>query len=144
MSSDNKKGFAHKQPPGYNPDPALVTAINTNLRDEMLPCAVAFKIAKELEVMPLEVGQAADFLNFSLAKCQLGLFGYLPEKKIVKAETAAGPELLEAIRAALQADRLACADAWEIAERFKLTRLKVSGVCEGQGIKVKPCQLGAF
>jgi hypothetical protein len=110
----------------------------------MLPCAVAFKIAKEMQLPPLEIGRASDSQEIPLAKCQLGLFGYLPEKKIVKAETDASPELLDALKAALENDRLPCAAVWRIANQFKMTKMKVSAVCEGHDVKIKPCQLGAF
>ena len=144
MSSDNKAGYARKQSPDYKPDPALLRAIKANLKKNMLPCAVAFKIATEMRLPPREVGKAADSQEIPLAKCQLGLFGYLPEKKIVKAETEAAPELLDALKAALENDRLPCASLWEIAERFNMPKMKVSAVCEGYDIKIKPCQLGAF
>ena len=144
MSTDSKSGYASKQPSDYKPDPELVRAIRENLKENMLPCAVAFKIAKEMQLPPREVGNAADSQEIPLAKCQLGLFGYLPEKKIVKAETAASPDLLDALKAALENDRLPCASLWKIADRFKMPKMKVSAVCEGHDIKIKPCQLGAF
>ena len=144
MSTENHAGYASKQPPGYTPDPALVNAIRENLKDGMLPCAVAFKIAQAEKVVPLEVGKAADFQEIPLAKCQLGLFGYQPEKKIVKAEAEAPQALLDALKGALEDDRLPCAAVWQIAAQHKLPKMKVSAVCEGYGIKIKPCQLGAF
>nr|VFK64991.1 MAG: hypothetical protein BECKTC1821F_GA0114240_11571 [Candidatus Kentron sp. TC] len=110
----------------------------------MLPCAVAHDIAKDLQLDPLKVGQAADVLEISLSKCQLGLFGYKPNKKIVKAETNPPADLLAAIQAAVQDGKVPCSVLWEIADRFNVPRLNASNVCEGQGIKVKPCQLGAF
>ncbi len=144
MSSDSKSGYARKQAPGYKPDPALIQTIKANLRDGMLPCAVAFKIAQAEQVPPLEVGKAADSQEIPLAKCQLGLFGYKPEKKIVKAESEASPALLDALKAALENERLPCAAVWQVANQFKLTKMKVSAVCEGHDIKIRPCQLGAF
>ena len=144
MSADSKSGYASKQSPDYKPDPALIQTIKANLRDDMLPCAVAFKIAQTEQVPSLEVGQAADSQEIPLAKCQLGLFGYLPEKKIVKAEAEAPSALLAALKAALENDRLPCAAVWQIADQFKVTKMKVSAVCEGHDIKIKPCQLGAF
>ncbi|MCP3954289.1 MAG: hypothetical protein GY697_19035 [Desulfobacterales bacterium] len=144
MSSDSKSGYARKQAPDYKPDPALIHAIKANLRDGMLPCAVAFKIAQAEQTPSLEIGKAADSLEIPLAKCQLGLFGYKPEKKIVKAEAEAPQALLDALKAALENDRLPCAAVWQIAEQFKLPKMKVSAVCEGHAIKIKPCQLGAF
>ena len=54
------------------------------------------------------------------------------------------PEVAAAIRDALENDRLPCRAAWEIAERFGLRKMAVSGACEALGIKIKPCQMGAF
>ena len=144
MSSESGKGFSQKQAQGTEPDPTLAEEVRKRLRNRQLPCAVAFEIAKDLKVPPLDVGKAADFMNIPLAKCQIGLFGYKPDKKIVKAETTASPDLLDAIRASMHNDRLSCEAAWQIADRFNMTRLKVSNVCEGHEIKIKPCQLGAF
>ena len=144
MSSEKRKGYASKQAPGYKADPALLETIKSNLKDNMLPCAVAFKIAEDAQVLPIEVGRAADSQEIPLAKCQLGLFGYQPDKKIVKADMAVPEGLLEAIRVAMENERLPCVSAWKLAEDFQVTKLKVSNVCEGQGIKIKPCQLGAF
>jgi len=73
-----------KEEPTEKPDPALAAEINQQLKDGMLPCAVAHDIARNLEVDPLKVGQAADALEISLSKCQLGLFGYKPNKRSSK------------------------------------------------------------
>ena len=140
MSSTDGKSFSRKQAPGTVPDSAIAEEIKKGLRDGHLPCAVAFKIVKDLNVLP----KTADLLDIPLAKCQLGLFGYTPEKKIARAETTTSQELLAAIGESMHNGRLACEAAWQIADRFKMTRLKISNVCEGHEIKIKPCQLGAF
>lgn len=109
-----------------------------------LPCAVAFDIAAELNAAPHEVGRAVDLMDYRLIKCQLGLFGYGEKGKIV-ASVADPPEpIRSAIEAAATDGRLPCREAWAIAARFEVPKLRVSGVCEGLGIKIKPCQLGAF
>jgi hypothetical protein len=79
-----------------------------------------------------------------LVKCQLGLFGYTPEKKIVKPKATENPDLASAIRDARVDGKLSCENAWEIARRFDVSKMRVSSVCEQLKIKVKPCQLGAF
>jgi len=48
--------------------------IKSSLVEGKLPCAVAFKIAKELKVSPREVGQAANKLAIKISNCQLGCF----------------------------------------------------------------------
>jgi len=109
-----------------------------------LPCAVAFEIAGRRGVRPDEVGAAADRLNIRLTKCQLGLFGYTPAKKIVEPAAVVEPEFEQAIRSKLTGGRLACRDAWELAQTFQRPKLAVSAACEALGVKIKPCQLGAF
>jgi hypothetical protein len=83
-------------------------------------------------------------LGIRLVKCQLGLFGYSPEKKIVQAAPAAEPAMETAIREKLENGRLTCRRAWEIAMAFQLPKMAVSAACEALQIKIKPCQLGAF
>jgi hypothetical protein len=90
------------------------------------------------------VGKTADLLNMKLVKCQLGLFGYTPEKKIVKPKAASTIKLESAIQDSLAEGALPCAKAWEIARNFDISKMTVSAVCEQLKIKIKPCQLGAF
>lgn len=109
-----------------------------------LPCARAFGAAEKLGVLPATIGRYADDMGVRLVKCQLGLFGYKPEKKIVQARDSVSPELKAAISDGLVDGRLPCASAWEIADRLGLKKMDVSGACETLDIKIKPCQLGAF
>ncbi len=52
----------------------LEEELKTSMVDGKLPCAVAFKIARKLEVPPKQVGEAANRLNIKIASCQLGCF----------------------------------------------------------------------
>jgi hypothetical protein len=136
--------FGPKHPPGLTPEPAIQEAVRRHADAGELPCAVAFQIAADLKVSPAAVGRTLDLMEVRLVKCQLGLFGYSPQKRIVKPQPPETPELAAAIRAALEKGRLPCRAAWALAERFKLGKMAVSGACEALGIKIKPCQLGAF
>ncbi len=144
MSLQKGKTFADKHGPDATQNPTVEKEILSRSKDEQLPCAVAFDIAKRLNVPPGEVGRTTDLLNFRLVKCQLGLFGYTHKSKLISSRHDAAPELQEAIRTELTDGRLPCRTAWEIAARFKVHKLFVSGVCEALDIKIKPCQLGAF
>jgi hypothetical protein len=126
------------------PDPAISQEIQLRLRKDALACAVAFDIAGKLGCAPAEVGRTADLLQISLVKCQLGLFGYKPQKKIVDSRMPQEPALGDAIRDGLVDDRLPCKTAWRIAAQFGVPKMTVSSACEALGIKIKPCQLGAF
>jgi hypothetical protein len=125
-------------------DPALKDGLQRQAREGELPCAVAFKLASALGRPPAGIGEAADLLGIRLVKCQLGLFGYSPEKKIVSASPAADPAMETAIREKLEGGRLSCRRAWEIAAAFQVRKMAVSAACEAMQIKIKPCQLGAF
>ena len=141
--SGNQK-FSDKHGPSATVDNSIGDKVLADAKEGELPCAVAFKIADELKTTPAEVGKAVDLLDFRLVKCQLGLFGYKPDKKLVKAKLPENPELEHAIRNALTKERLACRDAWDIARQFQVPKMAVSNACEALKIKIKPCQLGAF
>ncbi len=52
----------------------LEKKIKSSLVEGKLPCAIAFKIAKELKVSPHDVGEAANRLSVKISSCQLGCF----------------------------------------------------------------------
>ncbi len=118
--------------------------IRQNAINQKLDCIAAFEIADMLNVSPGAVGRTLDLMDCRITHCQLGLFGHSPEKKIVTPETAVDSEIKLAIEAAAADGRLSCRKAWQIAARFRIAKLSVSNTCEGLGIKIKPCQLGAF
>lgn len=146
MKADpGKKGaYRHAGKSPATMDATLKDALQRQTREGELACAVAFKLASDLGRPPADIGEAADLLGIRLTKCQLGLFGYSPEKKIVRATPAADPAMETAIREKLENGRLACRLAWEIAAAFQVPRMAVSAACEAMQIKIKPCQLGAF
>ena len=144
MKIEKKQKYSDKHGAGARLNSDIREKIEINAGDGELACAVAFKVADELGASPADIGKAVDLLDIRLIKCQLGLFGYKPDKKAVKAKPPANRQLQEAIQKALVDEQLACLDAWEIASRFNVPKMAVSGACEALSIKIKPCQLGAF
>ncbi|UCF91229.1 MAG: hypothetical protein JSW39_23610 [Desulfobacterales bacterium] len=144
MKLKDGQKYAQKHGPEAQLVPAIEEAILKQAQNGELPCAVAFKIANDLKVAPVEVGKAVDLLEFKLTKCQLGLFGYKPQKKIVKAQAPESSELEEALRRTQADGKLSCQSMWEIADQFNLSKMTVSAACEALKLKIKPCQLGAF
>ena len=108
----------HKSPEQI--DPAIRESLGRHAEKGELPCAVAFRLADELQKPPAAIGEAADVLGIRIVKCQLGLFGYLPEKKIVQAAPAVDPGLEDALRRQLENGKLPCATAWSVARRAGL------------------------
>ncbi len=144
MRRQNGQKFADKHESDAQIDARIKDALVEHTKNNELPCAVAFKIAGILEVSAAEVGKTADLMEMTLVKCQLGLFGYKPAKKIVKPKAPANQDLENIIRESLTDGYLSCQKAWKIASSRSLTKMSVSAVCEHLGIKIKPCQLGAF
>ena len=144
MSLRNGKTFSTKHGPGEKPDTSIKNEILKQTKNEEIPCAVAFEIAKVLQISPEKVGKTADLMNFKLTKCQMGLFGYQPQKKIVKPQDNIKEDVKDAVSNALVQGRLSCKQAWDIASRLHVGKMTVSAACEGMGIKINDCQLGAF
>ena len=144
MTRQKGQKFADKHGSDTQINERIKAQIDQRSKDNELACALAFKIAKELNVSAAEVGKTSDLMEIMLVKCQLGLFGYSPEKKIVKPQAAENSDLESAVRDSLVDGKLSCEKAWEIARSFDVTKMKVSAVCEQLKIKVMPCQLGAF
>ena len=144
MRRKNDQDYAEKHGPDATVDPMLRAELMKRSSNGQIACARAFQVAAELRVSPGAVGQAADLIPLRLMKCQLGLFGYRPEKKIVKPAAFVGGDLEKAILAGLTDEHLPCKTAWEISEKIGIHKMKVSAACEAMGIKIKPCQLGAF
>jgi hypothetical protein len=144
MTSINGPSFKDKHGPDARPDPKIAEAVEARGGEKGLACAVAFDIANSLGVEPIDVGKTVDLLSYRLTKCQLGLFGYSPEKKIVGPKQPEDPAIVEAVERVSENGRISCKQAWQIANRFGVRKMTVSSACEAVGMKIKPCQLGAF
>jgi len=144
MTRQKGQKFADKHGSDTQLSERIKDQIERRTKNNTLPCALAFKIADELNVSAAEVGKTADLLEIMLVKCQLGLFGYSPEKKIVKPQTPENQNLESIIRDSLVDGKLSCERAWEISRSLDVPKMTVSAICEHLKIKIAPCQLGAF
>ena len=144
MTRQKGQKFADKHGSNTQLNERIQDHITRQAKNNEVPCALAFKIADELNVSAAEVGKTSDLLEIMLVKCQLGLFGYSPEKKIVKPQTPESPNLESTIRDSLVDGKLSCERAWEISRSFDVPKMTVSAACELLKIKIIPCQLGAF
>jgi len=144
MTHSDAGRYAAKHEAGGSPDERIAGAVREKAAKDELPCAEAERIGAALGVKLEEVGRTLDLLELRIGRCQLGLFGYGPERKAVQPAAAVAPDLDGAIHGRLADGRLPCKAAWEIATELGLTRMEVSAACETQKIRIKPCQLGAF
>jgi hypothetical protein len=144
MTEKDKAHFAAKHPADRKVNPLIADAVKSRSPEGEIACAVAFEIVENQRSTSEEVGFTLDALEIRVVKCQLGLFGYKPTKRIVKPSQNTPSALKEAIHKSLMKDRLSCKAAWDIADRFGVRRLEVSSACETLKVKISSCQLGTF
>lgn len=144
MALHKGKKYSEKHPQKTAVDPEVKNHIYQRSYDGKMACDVAFEIAAAQNISPHKVGITIDLLDIKITKCQLGLFGYKPKKRLLKLSSLADPNIEKAISAALVNGRLSCSRAWKIATQFNVSKITVSSTCEFLGIKISDCQLGAF
>lgn len=144
MSHEDAGHYAAKHPPGARPDPAIADAVRARAEDGLVTCTDAHRIARDLHVSPAAVGANIDLLEQRIAKCQMGLFGHGPQRKILQPADSVAPELADALKRLAVDGRIACKDCWDAATVFGMPRMAVAAACERLGLKIRPCQLGAF
>jgi hypothetical protein len=138
-----------KLPVDFVVDEPLAQTIKAKLTDEKLACQQAFSIAKSHNVSPLLIGQTADVLNIHLTRCQLGLFGYPNHTKGWDAAGIAEQDVPEGLKEAINTvyaaqKQLPCINLWEIAAQFNISKMQVAYAADQMGLRISPCQLGAF
>jgi hypothetical protein len=114
-----------------------------------ISCEQAHTIAAELGVEPLTVGEQADEIGIRITRCQLGLFGYAPNKgmpgyRLVRKLDDPPEEGAAAVRKAAEGGKIPCLTLWRLADEHRLTRLDIGNITETLELKVTPCQLGFF
>ena len=144
MTNEDKGHYAKKHPADSKVKQGIAQAVKQRASGREISCVAAHKIAADLGVQPDEVGLGIDLLEIRIVKCQLGLYGFRPEKRVVKPAEAVSVTLEETITRSLIEGRLSCTAAWDIAERLGMARMNVSSACEALEIKISSCQLGAF
>jgi hypothetical protein len=143
MTHKDAPKYSAKHPDG-TPDPAVADALGAKAVDGTITCADAFSVAADLSVSPSEIGKTADLLEYRITRCQLGLFGYSPHKKIVEPATDASAEVRERLSHFGADGTISCAACWKLADTLDMGRMEVAAVCELLELKIEPCQLGAF
>ncbi len=152
MTINSKKSFAAKHNSDLKPDIIIQQEITKLINNNRLPCKAAFKIAKKLGVSAEQVGKTADIINCRLIGCQLGLFGYKTKNNKAISKNSADDNLpkglpknlKKAIADKLIHEKIRCKDCWDIASRFKISRIAAGRFCNSMNIKITECQLGAF
>ncbi len=144
MTHEDAGHYAAKHPPKTELKPEVEKKIREKLQGDTITCAAAHAVASDLAIAPADVGVALDLMEARIEKCQMGLFGYSPEKCIVKPAPEVVPQLRKAIEQALVDNRLPCLAAWDSAKKLGIAKMDVAAACEALKIKICTCQIGAF
>ncbi|MBA3011149.1 MAG: hypothetical protein KKF12_14150 [Proteobacteria bacterium] len=143
MTHEDKGHYAGKHP-GKPIDKTISIKITSLAENNNLPCAAAHKAARDLGVSPSDIGIQTDLMEYRISQCQLGLFGYSPEKKKIDPNIEVSKALFTALDKASSDGKISCSQCWEIADTLKIKRLDLGSACEKINLRIKPCQLGAF
>ncbi len=127
-----------------NKEELLEEEVTASLVDGYLPCAVAFKAARKLQVTPGVVGDVVDRLGIRIINCQLGCF--IVEKavhddldsKIVR------ENVMERVKSSLVDGRLPCAAAFAAGKELRASLKEVGDAANKLKVKIVDCQLGCF
>lgn len=143
MGHEDKGHYAQKHT-DTSLDPVISEKLKTMAEDDQITCSAAHRAAKDLGVSPSQIGIQTDLMELRISKCQLGLFGYSPEKKRLDPKLKISTQLNLALDDASEDGRISCSQGWEIAKTLKCSKLELGSACELKSIRIKPCQLGAF
>ncbi len=144
MTHKDAGKYAKKHPEGTKSDPKIAEMIKQKEKDGGISCAAAHKIALDMGIDPKVVGMNIDLLELRIKKCQLGLFGYYPEKKIISPAKEISPRIKEAVNSKIKDGRVSCRDTWDMADKLGIKKPDLASALEAMQIKISPCQLGAF
>lgn len=144
MTREDAGKYSAKHASGATPNPETAAALTSRALDDRVSCTDAMTVATELGVSPAEVGKTLDLLEYRIVRCQLGLFGYSPQKRIVKPAEHVTDEVRDELERRAADGEISCASCWSIADTLSIERMEVSSACERLGIKIRHCQLGAF
>jgi len=143
MAHEDKGHYAAKHK-GRKINETIAAKIRALSEDNCIKCAMAHRAGKELNISPSEIGVQTDLLEYRIADCQLGFFGYSDGQKRIDPDIEIRPDLNEHLDKANKDGRISCLECWDIAKKLKVKKLDVGSACEKKDIRIKPCQLGAF
>ncbi|HPJ37230.1 MAG TPA: hypothetical protein PLT75_02220 [Spirochaetota bacterium] len=145
MAHEDAGNYAAKHPAGRKPLDSVQESVQSSAKNGTITCVAAHRIAESCGTSPAEVGFTIDYNEYRITRCQLGLFGYAPEKRLVTPAETVSEELEKILRSSLNGKgRLTCSRAWEIAAAQGMKRIDISAACEKLEIRITACQLGAF
>ncbi|MBI2831383.1 MAG: hypothetical protein HYX79_03910 [Chloroflexi bacterium] len=123
---------------------SLEEKLRASAVDNKVPCATAFKVAKEFKVGRKNVGDAANRLKIRFVDCQLGCFQVKKATHEDLDSVTVEAPLADRIKSSLVEGYLPCAMAFKVAKDLNVTPRRVGDAVSKQKIKIVQCQLGCF
>ncbi len=122
----------------------LEDTVKASLKDGYLPCAVAFKIAKEAQVPKVAVGEMTDRLGIRVTNCQIGCFKV--DKTIHDSSACEGLDdgIVSKLNALKKNNELTCAKVFDLAQQLKSAPMAIANAANLRDLKIHNCQLGCF
>jgi len=143
MGHQDRGHYARKHPEKQR-DNTIAALLEQSAEDGRLNCVEAHRIGKKLGIPPDQIGIQADLAELRISSCQMGLFGYYPNKKRLNPDIKISSEADQAIDGAQTEGCISCSRCWELATQLAMSRLDMGSACDKKQVRIKPCQLGAF
>lgn len=118
--------------------------VKMSLKDGYLPCAVAFRIAREAGVPKIAVGEIADRLSIRITDCQIGCFKVDKTTSDSSADKNVDDNIVIMLQTLKENSELTCTSLFDLAQQQKLSPMVIADAANSQGFKVHNCQLGCF
>ncbi len=122
----------------------LEDTVKASLKDGYLPCAVAFKIAKEAQIPKVAVGEMTDRLGIRVTNCQIGCFKVDKTIHDNSAHEDLNDEIVSKLSALKENNELTCANVFDLAQQLKSTPMAIADAANLRDLKIDNCQLGCF
>ncbi len=122
----------------------LENAVKASARDNHLPCGTTHRIARDLNVPKITVGEMADRLGIRITNCQIGCFTVDKSKHGGLDDSNTDENIASVLDALNRDNKLDCAHVFEVAAERKLTPMAVAEVANSRRLRITHCQLGCF
>ena len=122
----------------------LEDTVKASLKDGYLPCAVAFKIAKEAQVPKVAIGEMTDRLGIRVTNCQIGCFKVDKTTHNNSAHEDLDDKIVSKLNVLKENNELTCANVFDLAQQLTSTPMAIADVANLRNLKIHNCQLGCF
>ena len=122
----------------------LEDTVKAALKDGYLPCPIAWKIAKDANVLKIAIGEITDRLGIRITNCQIGCFKIKKTPYDNSVHKNIDGEIITMLETLKENNQLTCAKVFDLARQFKLKPMAIANEANVRDFKIRGCQLGCF